>query len=172
MTTTTMTNTHTPRASNPLNTGSTLSLQLRGWVPVHPLSSLLVSAASHTPCVDARALWEALGKPHGRFRDWAGYYIKPLQGREEAAAHIQTRRSATPGRGGRPRTDYLLSGIVAEELARATRTREGDQVRYFARIARLSDEERSASLAITDPSPEGARRRDALLKAERRALGN
>ncbi|MEJ8809430.1 antA/AntB antirepressor family protein [Variovorax ureilyticus] len=81
------------------------------------------------PCLDARKLWERIGKPHRRFRDWAAAYIKPLLAAGELSAEISA--LTVPARG-TPRTDYMLSRYVAAQLAMMANTREGADIRdYF-----------------------------------------
>lgn len=46
-----------------------------------------------TPCLDARKLWERIGKPHGRFRDWASQHIKPMMDRADLSAEISALKS-------------------------------------------------------------------------------
>ncbi|MEZ5630605.1 MAG: antA/AntB antirepressor family protein [Burkholderiaceae bacterium] len=91
---------------------------------------------STVPTLDARKLWDKIGKPHGRFNDWAAHYIKP-----ELTAPLITGISvkvSTPTRG-RPRTDYTLSRDLAAHLAMMARTPEGHEVRaYFLDMERLA----------------------------------
>lgn len=91
---------------------------------------------SKTPLIDARKLWEKIGKPHKRFRDWADHYIKPLIGKAELSAEISA--LTTPARG-TPRTDYLLSRDLAAHLAMQANTSVGEEVRsYFLDMERLA----------------------------------
>lgn len=80
------------------------------------------------PCIDARKLWERVGKPHGRFNDWAGAYIKPLIGRADLTTEISVLK--VPARG-TPRIDYTLSRDIAANLAMMANTAEGADVRAY-----------------------------------------
>lgn len=46
---------------------------------------------SKAPCIDARKLWEHLGKPHKRFNMWADSYIKPILGSNSINAEISAK---------------------------------------------------------------------------------
>jgi phage anti-repressor protein len=88
------------------------------------------------PCIDARKLWERLGRPHGRFNDWAAAYIKPLIGRADLTTEISVLKA--PARG-TPRTDYSLSRDIAANLAMMANTDEGADVReYFLDMEELA----------------------------------
>ncbi len=83
----------------------------------------------HCPSIDARKLWEKIGKPHGRFNDWAAAYIKPLMHRADLTTEISVLK--TPVRG-TARIDYRLSRDIAAHLCMLTNTAEGALVRgYF-----------------------------------------
>jgi anti-repressor protein len=106
-----------------------------------------------TPSVDARKLWEKIGKPHGSFKDWAAFYIKPKLG-QESFAEISAKVTSTKGR---PRTDYLLSRDFAASLAMQANTSEGEHIRnYFLlmerAVVRLADYNpiRASQLVATD----------------------
>lgn len=89
-----------------------------------------------TPQIDARKLWEKIGKPHGRFRDWAAHHVKPLMERPELSAEISA--VTTPARG-TPRQDYTLSRDIAAHLAMQANTPEGEDIRtYFLDMERLA----------------------------------
>lgn len=89
------------------------------------------------PCIDARKLWEKIGKPHGRFRDWAEHYVKPLMERVGINAEISAKVSQ--GTKGRPSKEYTLSRDVAATLAMQANTVEGDDIRqYFLDMERLA----------------------------------
>lgn len=89
------------------------------------------------PCIDARKLWEKIGKPHGRFRDWADHYVKPLIQRAGINAEISAKVSQ--GTKGRPSKEYTLSRDVAATLAMQANTVEGDDIRqYFLDMERLA----------------------------------
>ena len=82
------------------------------------------------PCLDARKLWERIGKPHGRFRNWADAYIKPLLGGASANAELSAFEKR--GRPGKPSKEYTLSRYVAAHLAMMANTSEGADIRdYF-----------------------------------------
>lgn len=90
----------------------------------------------HAPCIDARKLWDKIGKPHGRFRDWAGAYIKPLLAQESLSAEISALKVAARGT---PRTDYTVSRDIAANLAMMANTAEGAMVRaYFLDMEELA----------------------------------
>lgn len=108
---------------------------------------------SKTPSVDARKLWEKIGKPHGRFAMWADAYIKPKL-TLGTFAEISEKVSPTKGR---PRTDYLLSRDLAASLAMQANTSEGEYIRsYFLLMeraaVRLADYNpiRASQLVATD----------------------
>lgn len=88
------------------------------------------------PCIDARKLWEKIGKPHGQFNKWIERGVAELldefaQNSEVAIRHVSTK--------GRPRTDYTLSRDCAVHLAMMARTPEGKEVRsYFLDMEELS----------------------------------
>lgn len=92
-----------------------------------------------TPCIDARKLWERIGKPYGRFNAWADTYIKPMLPRHGGAnpfAEISAKVEATRGR---PRVDYDLSRDIAAQLAMMANTDEGAAIRtYFLDMERLA----------------------------------
>jgi len=82
------------------------------------------------PCMDARKLWERIGKPHGRFNMWVDHHIKPLLGNDNGFAEISAK--VTKGETGRPRADYALSRDIAAHLAMMANTPEGRDIRdYF-----------------------------------------
>lgn len=91
---------------------------------------------SKTPAINARKLWERIGKPHKRFRDWADFYIKPRLTNLELSAEISALKVQARGT---PRTDYVLSRDLAAELAMMANTPEGRDVRrYFLDMERLA----------------------------------
>lgn len=94
------------------------------------------------PCIDARKLWERIGKPHGRFNDWAEAYIKPLLSRTSRdAENLFTGISVKvqPVKRGRPRVDYDLSRDIAAHLAMMANTAEGAAIRaYFLDMEELA----------------------------------
>ncbi|WP_200253097.1 antA/AntB antirepressor family protein [Thiococcus pfennigii] len=135
------------------------------------------------PQIDARKLWEKIGKPHGRFRDWADHYIKPVENNAEISAIIEK-----TGIRGRPRKDYTLSRSFAAELAMQANTAEGTMVRrYFLLMEgialRLSDRNylrgerivgidntitHQATKALAEDGLRGSQLRQAVADEERR----
>ena len=92
---------------------------------------------SKAPCIDARKLWEHLGKPHKRFNMWADSYIKPILGSNSINAEISAK--VTEVKQGRPRIDYVVSRDLAAHLAMMARTSEGNEIRqYFLDMERLA----------------------------------
>jgi len=91
---------------------------------------------SKAPCIDARKLWEHLGKPHKRFNMWADSYIKPLLLTDGFTAEISALKVQVRGT---PRTDYKLSRDLSASLAMMARTSEGNEIRqYFLDMERLA----------------------------------
>lgn len=86
------------------------------------------------PALDARKLWERIGKPHKQFRFWADQCIKPQLPNEEITS------LEIPGpKGGKPAKEYTLSRSLAAQLAMQARTPEGAEVRlYFLDMERLA----------------------------------
>lgn len=108
---------------------------------------------SKTPSIDARKLWEKIGKPYSRFNAWAEFYVKPKLA-SGTFAEISVKGSVTKGR---PRTDYMLSRDLAASLAMQANTSEGEQIRsYFLlmerAVVRLADYNpiRASQLVATD----------------------
>lgn len=98
-----------------------------------------------TPYLDARKLWGRLGKPHGRFNDWADAYIKPLKNRPDLYTEISVK--LTKGAKGRPRVDYDLSRNIAAHIAMMVSTPQAEDIRcYF-----LDMEELALKLAVRIP---------------------
>ena len=92
---------------------------------------------SKTPCIDARKLWERIGKPHKRFNMWADSYIKPILASNSINAEISAKVPEV--KLGRPRTDYKISRDLAATLAMQARTKEGEEIRqYFLDVERLA----------------------------------
>ena len=92
---------------------------------------------SKAPCIDARKLWEHLGKPHKRFNMWADSYIKPILGSNSINAEISAK--VTEVKQGRPRIDYVVSRDLAAHLAMMARTSEGNEIRqYFIDMEKLA----------------------------------
>lgn len=81
------------------------------------------------PIIDARKLWEEIGKPHGRFDKWVDYHLKPLLHDEGGFAEISAKVSK--GKTGRPRLDFTLSRDVAAHLAMQANTPDGRRVREY-----------------------------------------
>lgn len=91
---------------------------------------------SKAPCIDARKLWEQIGRPHGRFRDWAEFYIKPCTADDKLRAEISALKVQARGT---PRTDYILSRDLSAHLAMQAHTDEGYEVRqYFLDMEKLA----------------------------------
>lgn len=82
-----------------------------------------------TPCLDARKLWERIGKPYGRFRDWANHHIAPLIERRGTNAEICAK--VVQPKLGRPSKEYTVSRNVAAHLAMMANTPEGEDVRAY-----------------------------------------
>lgn len=99
--------------------------------------TLPLVADSKVPQIDARKLWEKIGKPHNRFRAWADHYLKPLVQRKEPLAEISAK--VLPSTGGRPQVGYTLSRDLAAHLAMQANTPEGADIRaYFLDMERLA----------------------------------
>lgn len=81
------------------------------------------------PCLDARKLWERIGKPHTRFRNWAEHYIRPLMERSGTNAEICAK--VFQPKLGRPSKEYTVSRDVAAHLAMMANTPEGEDVRAY-----------------------------------------
>lgn len=81
------------------------------------------------PCLDARKLWERIGKPHTRFRNWAEHYIRPLMERTGTNAEICAFEKT--GRPGKPSKEYTVSRNVAAHLAMMANTPEGEDIRAY-----------------------------------------
>ncbi|KIQ37554.1 hypothetical protein RT97_00255 [Variovorax paradoxus] len=82
-----------------------------------------------TPCLDARKLWERIGKPHTRFRNWAEHYIRPMMARPGTNAEICAFEKKD--RPGKPSKEYTLSRDVAANLAMMANTFEGEYIRAY-----------------------------------------
>lgn len=89
-----------------------------------------------SPSIDARKLWERIGKPYKRFDKWADSYLKPILLNPNLSAEISALK--VPARG-TARTDYTLSRDLAASLAMMANTSEGSEVRaYFLDMERLA----------------------------------
>ena len=87
------------------------------------------------PCIDARKLWERIGKPWGKFASWMESEARTFSVFMEKG---QARQFATPTKG-RPRVDYLLSRDCAMHLAMMADTQEGHFIRsYLLDMERLA----------------------------------
>lgn len=95
------------------------------------------------PQIDARTLWERIGKPYGQFRCWAEYYIKPRLPNAEIIP------SQVGGHRGRPRIEYRLSPRLAALLA--TQSQPHRRIREVANQQRWSPERLGASSAPVEP---------------------
>lgn len=82
-----------------------------------------------TPCLDGRKLWERIGRPHGRFRDWAEHYIRPMMDRPGTNAEICAFENKS--RPGKPSKEYTLSRDVAANLSMMANTPEGEDIRAY-----------------------------------------
>lgn len=82
------------------------------------------------PIIDARKLWTMIGEPHGRFRDWADFYIRPLQEASGINAEISA-KFIQSGKRGRPSQEFDLSRDLAAQLAMMANTKEGQKVREY-----------------------------------------
>ncbi len=80
------------------------------------------------PIIDARKLWEAIGCPEGRFRNWINRGAGDLLLKFERKSEVSRNTSNTRGR---PRIDYLLSRDLAAQLAMMADTEEGQKVREY-----------------------------------------
>ncbi|WP_212633276.1 antA/AntB antirepressor family protein [Pseudomonas fluvialis] len=79
------------------------------------------------PCIDARKLWENIGKPWGKFPSWTDHEAETFSVFMEKG-EVTPHTTATKGR---PRTDYSLSRNCSAHLAMMARTTEGDAVRSY-----------------------------------------
>lgn len=80
------------------------------------------------PIIDARKLWEAIGRPESKFADWisrsAGELFRRFEKKSEVSQHVTRTK-------GRPRIDYLVSRDLAAQLAMMANTDEGQMVREY-----------------------------------------
>lgn len=74
------------------------------------------------PIIDARKLWEKIGRPEGRFTNWVSRGAGDLLLRFEQKFEVIQRMTPTKGR---PRIDYLVSRDLAAQLAMMANTEEG-----------------------------------------------
>ncbi len=125
-----------------INTASTATMRTLGFSESQAKRMMRVRRTlplmedSKTPCIDARKLWERIGKPHKRFNMWADSYIKPILGKDGFSAEISAVKVQVRGT---PRTDYTLSRDLSAHLAMQARTTEGYEVRqYFLDMERLA----------------------------------
>lgn len=89
-----------------------------------------------TPCIDARKLWECIGKPEGKFSNWVARGASEVFHRFGKKSEVVERLESTKGR---PRIDYILSRDCAAHLAMRANTDEGDFVRdYFLDMEELA----------------------------------
>lgn len=98
---------------------------------------ILPFAKSRTaPCIDARKLWENIGKPEGKFADWVARGASEVFRRFAKKSEVVERLESTKGR---PRIEYTLSRDCAAHLAMRANTDEGDCVRdYFLDMEELA----------------------------------
>ncbi|MWJ28600.1 hypothetical protein GPM19_10345 [Halomonas sp. ZH2S] len=88
------------------------------------------------PQVNARKLWERIGKPHREFRKWAEDYIKPMMAQETFALKSPKDFSTEivqfyEQTKGRPKINYQVSRDFAAHLAMQARTLEGYEIRQY-----------------------------------------
>lgn len=77
--------------------------------------------------VNARELWEFLGKPYGRFNDW--FDKMKEYGFEESVDYILfTEKNVKLGR---PKKEYILKLDMAKELAMLSKTEKGKMARRY-----------------------------------------
>lgn len=79
------------------------------------------------PCLDARKLWERIGKPWGKFASWCEHEQRTFSVFMEKG-QIEKREIPTKGR---PRIDYMISRDCAAHLAMLAGTAEGDRIRAY-----------------------------------------
>jgi phage anti-repressor protein len=125
-----------------INTASTATMLVVGLTKeqaeriIRVRRTLPLVPDSTTPSMDAAKLWDKIGKPGGRFRNWATAYIKPMH--EDATFSAEISAVKIPARG-TPRVDYRISRDVAAHLAMSARTPEGADVRrYFLDMEKLA----------------------------------
>ncbi|MEW9902942.1 antA/AntB antirepressor family protein [Pseudomonas putida] len=88
------------------------------------------------PCIDARKLWDQIGRPESKFADWvargaSGVFRRFAKKSEVFEQSVTTR--------GRPRSDYIVSRDCAAHLAMRADTAEGEYVRdYFLDMEELA----------------------------------
>ncbi|VTU35786.1 Phage anti-repressor protein [Variovorax sp. PBS-H4] len=118
-----------------VNTVPTSTMLTLGFIPSQAARIIRVRRVlplvddRRAPCLDARKLWERIGKPHGRFDKWADRLIRPLMDQPDLSAQIWAVKVAARGT---PRIDYKLSRNVAAHLAMMVTTPEGADIRdYF-----------------------------------------
>lgn len=80
------------------------------------------------PCIDARKLWERIGKPEGRFDMWVARGASSILHRFVQNEEVSTQQTKT---GKRPRTDYTLSRDCAAHLAMMAGTPKGHDIRQY-----------------------------------------
>lgn len=88
-----------------------------------------------SPAIDARKLWERIGKPQGKFSNWVQRELTPIATRTGNISQIREILTPTARR---PRKDYLLSRDMAAFLAMMANTTQGDEIRsYFLDMEEL-----------------------------------
>ncbi|SDU39694.1 antA/AntB antirepressor family protein [Geopseudomonas guangdongensis] len=80
------------------------------------------------PCIDARKLWEKIGRPEARFDKWVSRGAARIM--DEFGHYSEVVKKSTPS-SRKPRTDYILSRNCAAHLAMSTQTPEGREVRHY-----------------------------------------
>lgn len=87
------------------------------------------------PNLDARKLWERIGKPWGKFASWVDSEARTISVFTEKGQVLDV---VTPTKG-RPRQDYLMSRDCAASLALQARNDAGDSIRaYFLDVEELA----------------------------------
>jgi len=87
------------------------------------------------PCLDARKLWERIGKPYGRFNDWVSESAVNTFTAFTVKGQVEPFLEETKGR---PRKDYRISRRVAVLVSMEANTPEGMEIReYFADMETL-----------------------------------
>lgn len=125
---------------------------------------------SKSPSIDARKLWEKIGKPYSRFNAWADFYIKPRLVLDTNAEISVFEDCSRPGK---PAKQYTLSRDLAASFAMQANTSEGEHIRsYFLlmerAVVRLADYNpiRASQLVATDNALTHATLRIAGAKAK------
>ena len=81
--------------------------------------------------VDARQLWNSIGKPHRQFNKWVETYITKGDYGQESYDWFAVLEKKVQNSGGRPRKEYKVTANFAKELAMLSRTPDGKVVRRY-----------------------------------------